>query len=53
MKSTGAIFRAITDNGYLPYIEAITEIDNDPNILETFFIMLAERRLEKFFADNR
>lgn len=53
MKSNSAIFRAITDNGYLPYIEAITEIDNDPNILETFFIMLAERRLGIFFANNR
>lgn len=53
MKSQGAIVRAITENRDLPYFEAITEIDNDPNILETFFIMLAERRLEKFFASNR
>tara|TARA_B100001121_G_C18443717_1_gene505034 strand:- start:262 stop:591 length:330 start_codon:yes stop_codon:yes gene_type:complete len=53
MKSQKAILRAITENTHLAYLEAIEAIDDVPNILEVFFMMLAERRLAKIFADNR
>ena len=52
MKSQKAILRAITENTHLAYLEAIEAIDDLPNILEVFFMMLAERRLAKSFADN-
>lgn len=53
MKSQKAILRAITENTHHAYLEAIEAIDDNPNILEVFFMMLAERRLAKSFADNR
>lgn len=53
MKSQRAILRAISENTHLAYLEAIEAIDDNPNILEVFFMMLAERRLAKNFADNR
>tara|TARA_B100000475_G_C14921464_1_gene283394 strand:+ start:479 stop:808 length:330 start_codon:yes stop_codon:yes gene_type:complete len=53
MKSQKAILRAITENTDRSYLEAIEEIDDVPNILEVFFMMLAKRRLAKSFVDNR
>ena len=53
MKSQRAILRAISENTYLAYLEAIEEIDDAPNILEVFFMMLSERSLAKSFEDNR
>jgi|NorSeaMetagenome_1021524.scaffolds.fasta_scaffold69569_1 hypothetical protein len=52
MKSQRIMLRALTENQDIPYLEALKEIDDDPNILEVFFVMLAQRKLNKFFNDN-
>lgn len=52
MKSQASIMRAVTGNSEKAYFEALLEIDNDPNILEVFFIILTKRKLTKFFKDN-
>ena len=53
MKSQKAILRAITENTDRSYLEAIEAIDDNLNVLEVFFMMLAERRLAKSFVDNQ
>ena len=52
MKSQASIMRAVTENSEKAYLVALLEIDDDPNILEVFFIILTKRKLTKFFKDN-
>jgi hypothetical protein len=52
MKSQESIMRAVIGSSEEAYFKVLQEIDNDPNILEVFFIMLAQRKLTKFFKDN-
>ena len=52
MKSQQSILRAVTGSGEKAYFIALEEIDDDPNILEVFFIILAKRKLDKFFKGN-
>ena len=52
MKSQESIMRTVTGSSEKAYLKALQEIGSDPNILEVFFIMLAQRKLIKFFKDN-
>lgn len=53
MKSQRIILRAVLGNTEIPpYLKALQEINNDPNILEAFFVLLAQRKLSTFFKDN-
>lgn len=52
MTSQESIMRAVTGSSEKAYLEVLQGIGSDPNILEVFFVMLAQRKLTKFFKDN-
>ena len=53
MKYQKKIIKAVIDDTSNDYLKVLLKLDNNPNILEAFFVMLAEKKLTLYFEENK